>query len=209
MLSMVKSLESMSNTKLKHLVSEIMARDGYSIKLDPMFYPEIDLIATSANKKDIEKYYVVVAGRTTSEYLTKRDIQGCLPDPMNLSDSSQLLVVTNCRSSSKKAREVAHNDPTNKSVWYLKNLLSKIRDVDSEYLIRLYDDSKYRYDELDSLESRMGYQDIHLSSECLQYITSYTYHPRKIVAHIELNEMGKPTNLDNMPAVKKFSSEFG
>jgi len=185
-----------------------MARDGYSVKLDPNFYPEIDLIATSADKTNIKKNYIIVAGRTTSKYLTKTDMRNCLPDPMDLSEFSQILVVTNCRSSSRKARNIAHNDPSRKSVWYLSNLLSKIRDVNSEYLIEIYASGNYKYKEQDSLQLRLQNQGIDLSQDCLNYILDSTYHPRKIISYIELSERGVDTSLEDIPAVERFRSEF-
>lgn len=205
---MVQSLESMENRELQHLTSEIMARDGYSVKLDPNFYPEIDLIATSAYKNKNRKNYIIIAGRTTSEYLTKTDMRNCLPDPMELSSVSQLLLVTNCRSSSRKARKIAHNDPTRKSAWYLSNLLSKIRDLESEYLIELYDKNSYDYTEKETLQERLHEQEIELSQNCIDYIVEDTYHPRKIIAYIEFSSRGIKTDLHDLPAIKRFRSKF-
>lgn len=199
----------MRKRKLQHLTSEVMARDGYSVKIDPMTYPDIHVLATSADTKaNINKYYIVISGRTISQYLTKGDMKGCLPRPMDLSENSRLLIVSSCRSSSKKARDVARNDPTPKKIWYVSNLLQKIRSVDSEYLIDIYDTENYNYRLKSDLKKRMNYQGIDISDECLEYITEDTYHPRKIVAYIEMKHRDRKSNLNNIPAVEKFRSKF-
>lgn len=206
---MSRNLENITGEDLVHLVSEIMARKGYNINIDPITYSDLDLLATKRTERKISKYFITISGRSTSRYLTKRDMSSTLPDPIELSDSSRLLIVTTCRSSSKKARQIATTDPTPKKVWYVSNLLEKIRDTNSEYLVDLYDKGLYDYTLKKDLERRFSYQGIDVSDQVIDYIVNETYHPRKIIAYVESEKYGYDTVfLENINSVENFKSEF-
>lgn len=206
---MSHKLENIMGKKLVHLVSEIMARKGYTINIDPITYSGIEILATKETNHKISKYFITTSGRSTSDYLTRSDMTSTLPDPIELSNSSRLLIVTTNRSSSKKARRIAATDPTPKTVWYASNLLENIKSINSEYLIDLYDIGKYQYNTVAGLEERFSYQSMDIGEESINYISSETYHPRKIIAYLELKHYGYNTkDLENMQTIKKFKSKF-
>lgn len=204
---MVKYLESISEKKLYMLTAEVMARDGYIVNTDPISYPEIDILCTPI-KKDLDTYYIVVLGRRTKEYITKKDMKRQLPTELSIrNDDSKILIVTNCRSSSKKAREVAKRHNTSKKIWYVSNLLNKIRSVRSEYLIEIYEKDLHRYQTKSDLDKRMNHQGISLNDEDLDYISNYTYYPRKIIAYIELKNIGQEHIVNKLPSIKNYISQ--
>ena len=202
---MSTGLEYINGEDLSMLVSELMTRKGYTVEHNPQVYKDIEVVAVRPNdESDISKYFVVTAGRGTSDYLTKSDVDGALPEPLMLSDSSQLLLVTTRRSSSREARRIVSTDPTPKTVWYVGNLIEELRSVNSQYLIDLYDADKYQFNDTESLRERFEYQDIIVTNEEIDYIASKTYHPRKVISFIELSHYGHSTYTVDSTAVDNF-----
>ena len=206
---MHSSLTEITGDRLKSLVSDLMVRKGYTVEQDPRSYSDLDVLAVKPEiSNGVNKYFIVTAGRKTNKYLTKGDVMNALPDPISLSETSRLLLVTTRRSSSREARRVASTDPTKKKVWYIGNLLEQLREVNSEYLVDLYNDNKSAFDTKEDLDTRFNYQGIRVREEKIDYISSETHHPRKIVAYIELKSNGVSNPVVDSPSVVAFRQEF-
>lgn len=206
---MPSHLTEITGNDLTSLVAELMVRKGYTVEQNPRVYQDIDIIAVkSGDSNNINKYFIITAGRKTNRYLTKGDVLNALPDPIDLSESSRLLLVTTRRSSSREARKVAATDPTKKQVWYVDNMLKQLRKANSEYLVKMYMSENFRFDTEENLKSRFNHQGIRVESEKIKYIVSETHYPRKIIAHIEFNARNNPSPVENSPSVETFQEKF-
>lgn len=206
---MTSSLTEITGDNLTSLVAELMVRKGYTVEQNPRIYDDVDIVAVKSTEQNkIDKYFIVTAGRKTSRYLTKGDVLTALPDPIELSENSRLLLVTTRRSSSREARKVASTDPTKKQAWYVQNLLKQLRNANSEYLVELYKSSNAEFGTREDLNNRFESQGLEVDEDKIEYIVSETYHPRKIIAYIEFEKYGVSNSVEGSPSVETFKEIF-
>lgn len=203
-------VENFNSQKLGYLVSEILARKGYTIDRNPVGYDIIDHIAVTNKQSMVSRYFVVTTGKITNSLLTEQDIRSTLSNTPSVSgDDERLLVITGCNGPTSDGRKIIHNNDDKKRIWYSEDIMGQLSSVNSLYLTELYKKDRYMIDSYDRVEDRLNIQGIEVDRSIVEYISDETYHPFKIVACLELDQQGNvPESISKMPAVREFKYRY-
>ena len=202
-------LEQIVGESLRGLCAEIFARKGYHVTETPENYEGVDVLAATPVSTEQKVCFMTVTGRASVEYLSRGDMKEAIPKNLNMPVEGVLLIITTTRRSSSSARQVAKEDGKNKDVWYASDLLNELALLESEYLIKLYSEGLNGFTTKEELTRRFDYQDINVGSDVISYICERTYHPRRLIALIELRSRGYSPKLNETEAVRKFKKETG
>lgn len=200
------NLESIVGDKLRLLAGEMFAREGYHVADNPD-NTDIDILVTNPSNKGTKAFFVNIAGRESLNSLTKRDIENAVSRNVEVPDSTVLLIITTKRSATSSAREAFANIEADKDIWYADDILSYLRDNYSTYLVDVYDNDMHNYSEPEELESRFEYQGISVSERVTEYICEESYHPRRLIAYVELSSRDRELDIFSTRAVKEFKAE--
>lgn len=204
----VRRIKNINGSKLRVLTGEILAREGYHISDMPSTYRNTDILATNPSTGDKTSIFVNATGRASMDKVTERDIQSSIPDNAdNLPENSLLLIVSTKHSLTKSARQILSNIVIDKDVWYADTLVEYLEGQSSTYLIDVYNEDKYRFDKEENLRDRLSYQDVSVGDDVITYICNQTYHPRRLIAYVELSARGGSIDAFNTVAVRKFRED--
>lgn len=199
-------LGSIVGEKLRLLAGEMFAREGYHVADNPD-NTNIDILVTNPSNKGTKAFFVNIAGRESLNSLTKRDIENAVSKNFEAPESTLVLIITTKRSATSSARKEFANTEADKDIWYADDTLSYLRGNYSAYLVDIYDNNMHNYSKPDELESRLEYQGISVSNRVTEYICEESYHPRKLIAYVELLFRDEELDIFSTRAVKKFKAE--
>lgn len=203
-----RDIKNINGSKLRILTGEILAREGYHISDTPSTYKNTDILATNPSSGDKTSIFVNTTGRESLDKVTEQDVRSSIPENAgNLPEDSLLLLVSTKHSLTKSARQVLSDVVIDKDVWYASILVEYLEEQNSMYLVDVYNEDKHRFDKEENLRDRFSYQDISVGDDVITYICSRTYHPRRLIAYVELSARGRNINIFNTVAVKKFRND--
>jgi hypothetical protein len=201
-------MKNINGSKLRMLTGEILAREGYHISDMPSTYNNTDILATNPSSGDKAAIFVNTTGRASMEKVTERDIRSSIPDNVDkLPEDSLLLIVSTKHSLTKSARQILSNIVIDKNVWYADILVEYLEKQNSTYLVDVYNEDKHRFDKEANLRDRLSYQDISVGDDVITYICNQTYHPRRLIAYLELSARGRSIDTFSTVAVRKFRED--